>query len=1116
MQVKKDISRWVHMMLASVLSLGSAQFCLIANGQQTKEAKEAFEFAPRQTADALGVLSASSRSKIERLAALESLPVSKWKFHAGELAHGESIDLDDAAWTDIKLPYDSTTHDTVWIRTWIQVPKSLSGYDLTGASLQLESSRDKTVTIYLNGQRIASGADLEPITLLGKVKPGDRAFVAVRIDADEEDLQSIPAVDLTVVTSGARPDPQEVRTEFVSAALLIPYLADNKKDAYDTLERAIAQIDCKALDENDQARFDASLRQAHETIQNLRPVLQNASMWLVGNSHIDAAWLWPWTETVDVVHRTFSTTLQLMREYPDFKFTQSAAQYSEWMAEKYPELNKEIKQRIQEGRWEIVGGMWVEPDLNMPGGESLVRQLLVGQHIFQKLYGVTAKIGWNPDSFGYNWQLPQIYKRSGINYFVTQKMAWNETNPLPMKLFWWQSPDGSKVLTYFPHTYSNVDLDPIRLSNDWVNARKLAPGTVDLMDLYGVGDHGGGATREILDQGEKWIQAHNAAAPQMRFETADRFFHDVEGKVSPVIVNWNYRVMGAGAPALPEPPSGKISIPTWNDELYFEHHRGTYTTQGMHKKNMRNSENWLLNAEEYASLAWLGGETYPKDSLTEAWKKALFNQFHDLAAGSGIGILYKDAQKDYDQVRWATDEVSQKSMKAIAERIETGNRPGVPILVFNPLGWARAGLVEFDVQMPSATNDIAVIDTKNRVLPSQILKKDSSSNSYRLLVQAKDVPSVGYEVLDVVSGKRPGAGGVTASDTTLENESLRVSVDPHSGCITSLYQKKAGFEAIAHGGCGNQIQFFKDTPTEDDAWNIDPGTLDHVIPLQQADSVKLVENGTLRSAIRVVRSWQNSKIVQDIVLYAGADQVEIENEIDWHETHVLMKAAFPLAASSNMATYEIPFGTIDRPTTRGNSWDKAKFEVPSLRWADLGNGKTGVSILNDSKYGYDAEGNVLRLTLLRSPIEPDADADRGHHRFKYALYPHAGDWKSALTIRRGYEYNNRLLAMQIDAHTGNLPDCKSFIRVDRDDVILSAVKKAEDENALILRFYEWKGESAKVQVDLPEGAKSAIMTNLMEVPEGSPLGINSNGSTDVVIGPYQILTVRADYSAPMK
>jgi alpha-mannosidase len=855
------------------------------------------------------------------------------------------------------------------------------------------------------------------------------------------------------------------------------------------------------------------LKQSESALEGLKPLLQQATMHLTGNSHIDAAWLWPWTETVDVVKRTFGTALQLMNEYPDYTYTQSAAAYNNWMADKYPEMNDAIKKRIQEGRWEVVGGMWVEPDLNIPDGESTARSILIGKRWYQQHYGVDVRIGWNPDSFGYNWQLPQIYQKSGIDYFVTQKMSWNDTNQLPFKLFWWESPDGSKVLTYFPHGYGNRSLDPVRLSADLAQARIFAPGMTQMMDLYGVGDHGGGPTRDLLDQGVHWMQP-DKTAPKMEFGTALPYLSSVKKEIAPESKTWNYRTIAEGYQYPPAPPEGQISIPTWKDELYLEYHRGVYTTQANIKRNLREAPEWALNAEKYASLAWLDGDAYPNAELTDAWKKITFNGFHDLAAGSGIAVIYRDAQKDFDDVHWETSEVSRKALKTLVTHVDTKVSAGVPVLVFNPLGWRRSGEVTVDVQMPGPAAEISVLDSRGVVLPSEALSKDAKTNSFHLLVAARDIPSMGYEVLRAVPGKRPFASDLKVTGTTLENANLRVTVDPKSGCITSLYDKKASFETLAAGSCGNELQAFKDTPTRYDAWNIDPGTLDQPpARLTQADSVQVVESSPMRGVIRITRTWQNSKFVQDIVLYAGSDEAEVVNDIDWHETHVLLKSAFALSATAPFATYEIPFGSIERPTTRNNSFEKARFEVPALRWADLGNGQHGFSLINDSKFGYDAVGNQLRLTLLRSPTSPDPDADRGHNHFSYALYPHAGDWKQAMTVRHGYEFNYKLMAMQVEAHAGTLPAEHSFAEVAPEDVILTAMKKAEDSDALVFHMYEWAGKSANVELTPPPGATAAVETNLMEKPEGAPLAINS-GRVAIPIRPYEILAVRLDYPKP--
>ena len=1053
----------------------------------------------------------AERDTIEKLGTLSNLPSAVWHYHEGDLAHAEDPSVDDSGWPVAK-PDSRYPEDALWFRQWVQIPKTLYGYDLTGSRIwfrfRAEANGPVPQIIYFNGRRVAMGDDLEPIILFDSAKPGDRVLVAVKLLATV-DTKRFGGSPMQITFAANRPSPEDLREEFLSAALLIPSLSTNASADHAALDKAIGQDDIKALEAADQQAFDDSLRASHQTLEALKPMMERATLHLTGNSHIDAAWLWPWTETVDTVKNTFGTALQLMSEYPAYTFTQSAAAYNDWMARDYPQINDQIKKRIQQGRWEVVGGMWVEPDLNMPDGESTARSLLIGKRWYQQHYGVDVRIGWNPDSFGYNWQLPQIYRKSGVDYFVTQKMTWSDTNHLPFKLFWWESPDGSKVLTYFPHDYANTNLNPVRLSADLAQARQFAPGMTEMMDLYGVGDHGGGPTRAMFDEGLHWMKP-DKVVPKMQFGTAQPWFSRIEKQVAPESKTWDYRSIAQGY-QFPPPVEGRISIPTWDDEMYLEYHRGVYTTQAGLKRNMREAPEWTLNAEKLASLAWLDGDSYPGDELTSAWKKITFNDFHDLAAGSGIGVIYKDAQKDFDQVRWATNEISSKALKTISARVNTQTASGVPVFVFNPLAWTRSGDVKVDVQMPVAATEVSVLDSHGAVLPSTVLSKDAETSTFHLLVKAHDVPSMGYTVLHVVAGHRPFTSDLHVTGTTLENAALRVVVDPKTGCITSLYDKRSRFETLASGSCGNELQAFKDTPKDYDAWNIDPGTLDQPPTLiTTADSVQVVDNNPMRAVVRVTRHWQQSKFVQDIVLESGSDEAVVVNDFDWHETHVLLKAAFALAATNPFATYEIPYGAIQRPTTRNNSWEKARFEVPAQRWADEGDGQHGFSLINESKYGYDAVGNLMRLTLLRSPVWPDPNADRGHQHFVYVLYPHAGDWKQAMTVRHGYNDNYPLQATQVEAHAGAMPAEHSFLSVAPDHVVLTAMKKAEDSHALIFHAYEWAGKSGSIDLHVPPGATGAVETNLLEKPQGEPLRVSGDRVT-VPVQPYEIVAVRVDY-----
>ncbi|MGA3371809.1 MAG: glycoside hydrolase family 38 C-terminal domain-containing protein [Terracidiphilus sp.] len=1092
------------------------------------------------------VLPADANAVIGRLSSLRELPDGVWKMHAGDLAHGEAVTLDESDWQPIAVR-SKAPNDAVWFRQSWQVPETLNGYDLSGARIWFQfhatANGPMPEILYFNGRRVAMGDDLEPVLLFDGARPGDKVTVAIKL-LHTVDVKTFRGATLKIDFPEGRPNPEDLREEFLSAALLVPSLAPGDVAQTAALTDAIRTVDLAALDAAEapgaearaqaQAKFDLSLRAAHAKLEALKPLLQQATYHLTGNSHIDAAWLWPWTESVDVVKRTFGTALQLMYEYPDYTFTQSAAAYNEWLAEKYPEMNAEIARRIKEGRWEIVGGMWVEPDLNMPDGESLVRQLLVGKRWYKQAYGVDVRIGWNPDSFGYTWQLPQIYKKSGVDYFVTQKMTWNDTNQLPFKLFWWESPDGSKVLAYFPHDYGNEDLSPVRLGSDLAAARQRATGMTEMMDLYGVGDHGGGPTRAVLDEGLHWEQAGHVT-PKYEFGTAQSYFSSIEKQVAPESPVWDYASIAKGYTA-PPPVPGKVNIPTWKSELYFEYHRGVMTTQANHKRNMREAEVEVLDAEKWASLAWVlpGWQSisYPGNELTEDWKKVLFNQFHDLAAGSGIGVIYKDAQKDCDQVRSSTNDITNRSLNRIVESMDAflgKPRPTSRVLVvFNPLPWKRSGTVVAHIPgYDGFTLDDMETGAHFRSYGITSLHEvDSVHETYNYKIPVTDVPALGYKVFRITSGCneklcswmddtmlmnfddfKPNA---PYRSITVENNLLKVKIDQDTGCLRTIVEKSTGFDYIAPGGCGNQLQFFKDTPKDYDAWNIDPGTLDNQIetPVKAEEVTGYGDYG-----FQITRHFGNSKFVQTIEL--DGDQIDIDNEIDWHESHVLLKAAFPLAVTSDFATYEIPYGTIDRPTTRNNSWEKAQFEVPAMRWADLsGVGPDdkvhGLSILNQNKYGYDAVGNTLRLTLLRSPKWPDAEADMGHHHFHYALYPHAGTWKEALTVRKGYEYNYPLTAVVTTAHPGSLPASHSFASVGPENVVLTAVKKAEDANGLIFRVYEWAGKETMAEFHVPPGATGATVTNLMETPEGAPLAVTG----DVVKTPihaYEILTIRVDY-----
>ena len=678
----------------------------------------------------------------------------------------------------------------------------------------------------------------------------------------------------------------------------------------------------------------------------------------------------------------------------------------------------------------------------------------------------------------------------------------------PYKLFWWQAPDGSRLLTYFPHDYAGgIDAEPLGTDlSIWmpsIYGPKLTD-SPEMMHLYGVGDHGGGPTRVMLDHAAQ-LRAPDTVFPQLQFSFARDFFGDIEKR-------------------LPD-----MQVPTWDGELYFAYHRGVFTTQAETKRRIRRAEELVLNAEKFSSLASLYGRAYPQEGMLQNWKNLLFDHFHDIMPGSGIAVNYLDAKRNLENVDRFANDVAMGSLREIAAHVNSQGE-GVPVMLFNSLSWPRAEVTEVETQLPAPAKQIEVVDAKGGRTESQLISLDPETHRARFLLLAK-TPSLGYQTYFVrstakSSGSVDAYNGrlmqvVKATADTLENDFIRVKIDPQTGCMTSLFDKRSGTESLAPsetdtGGpktstCGDLLQTFVDKPKQWDAWNIDTDFEKQHWDLDKADEVKLVESGPLRAVIQVKNHFQNSTFVRDIILYAGMPRVDVKMQAEWHEKHILLKVAFPVSAHSNKATYEIPFGSVERPTTRNTPAEQAQFEVPAQRWADISDSSHGFSLLNDCKYGYDAKGNVLRLSLLRSPEWPDPHADEGHHEFTYSLYPHGGGWKDALTIRRGYELNYKLISLPLEKHEGALTPEHSFLQVPAENIIVTALKKAEDDEALVLRFYEWAGKEGEVQLQIPPGAQSAAETDLMEKPISSvPV---QDDSVKVRTKPYEIKTIKVQYPA---
>ena len=836
------------------------------------------------------------------------------------------------------------------------------------------------------------------------------------------------------------------------------------------LQQSVSAFDLAALKKGQSKTLAASIKKSYQIAGPLQEYAKEFKVYLIGNAHIDIAWLWRIAETVMVARNTYDTVIENIKEYPELHYAQSQALTYDWIEQQYPELFEKIKRQFQKGNWEIVGGMWVEPDCNLISGESWVRQLLYGKNYFKEKFGIDVNIGWNVDSFGYNWNMPQIYKKSGIDVFVTQKIWWNDTTVFPYYIFWWQGVDGTRLLSYFPPVgyTSRVRMD--RVSNN-ITKYEATTGYKKSLILYGIGDHGGGPNKEILNRVRDYNKLH----------IAPEFIHSKSGDFLSNIT----KDMGN-------------NIPVWKDELYLEYHRGTYTTQAKIKKGNRKSESLISTAEKLASLANITASPYPQQELEQAWKLILTNQFHDILPGSHITPVARDALESYEKAGKKIKRITHDAIEHIVKKINTSKvKAGIPLVVFNPLSWERTDWVELKYPWSRPKGEtLKILNHQGKEVPIEI-EKDRENQQLTIAFVARDIPPLGYRVYSMVNiiGKTQNKAGdsqLKAKGETLENRFYKIVVNRETGNIKSIYSKLLEKEFVREGHEANILQVYEDRPENWDAWNI--GYTGRMWELNRADSVEIVKTSPVRVVLRVKKSFlgleksrysptedfPSSFFTQDITLYRGLDRIDIKTEADWWESHMFLKAVFPLSITNDYAAYEIPFAALRRTAKFETLWEKARFEVPALRWADLSEEKYGFSLLNDCKYGYDIHGHEMKISLLRAPTWPDPLADRGKHKFTYSIYVHQGRWDEAETVKKGHQLNSPLVALATDRHQGQFPGIFSFFSVNSPGVILDTVKKAEQGTAFIFRFYESKGKAEKAVVNFFKAPEKIVETDLME------------------------------------
>ena len=772
------------------------------------------------------------------------------------------------------------------------------------------------------------------------------------------------------------------------------------------------------------------------------PDRSQQTLHLIGHSHIDPVWLWQWPEGFAEVKATFRSALDRLAEFDDFVYTASSAAFYDWIERTDAAMFAEIKQRVTEGRWQVVGGWWVEPDCNVPCGESFARQALIGQRYFAEKLGVTASVGFNPDSFGHSGMLPQILAKSGLSAYVFMRPGPHEQG-LPGRVFWWESDDGSRVLAFrIAYEYGSwgkaVDTHVRRCADEMKSP-------VDhLMCFYGVGDHGGGPTVENLTSIRRLRE--DPDLPELVFSHPERFFAAVR--------------------------EAAVDLPVVHSEL--QHHAsGCYATHSGIKRWNRRAENLLLDAERLCAVANRVTGHRTTEDFTRAWKNVLFNQFHDLLPGTSIEPAYTDARDELGEATAVAARAAQAALQSLTWRIDIAREDGsTPIVVWNPHAWPSRQCVELELARLGDA-DALVDDTGGEAAVQAVQSLATVGGSRRRAAFVADLPPLGYRLYRIRPGvPRSDVAPVAGTGTTLESERLRLRFDPDSGYLESLFDKQAEVEVLRGPAARPEVL---DDPS--DTWSHGVLRFDKLIGAFRATSLRLVEQGPVKSVMRVDSAYGASRMVQDFIVYRDLHYVDVRVLVDWREQRKALKLRFPTNLHSPKATYEIPFGHVERPADGE--------EEPGQRWVDLtgvsrDNGEVyGLSVANDGKHSFDLRGDELSLTVLRSPIyahhdphQPDPAGlygyqDQGTQVFCYRLIPHVAGWERAGTVGLAAELNQPPIAVLESAHDGPLPASESYLRIDAPNIVMSALKPAEDGGAVILRCYETDRVATSARIRLP-------------------------------------------------
>lgn len=1013
-------------------------------------------------------------NELKELAFVKKEPVKGVVYKKGLYFYPHEADQSAEPWEE----FDSKTmhwygpDEHYWFRAEYTVPKSMDGKTLyLKVATQVDHwdyAKNPQFLLFVNGQ-MTQGMDLNHQTVMLErcAKEGETYTI---------DLQGYTGVMFAELTFTMEAVEVDEKINEIYYDIVVPLQGfsrmqeDDKvrKDLRTILNNTVNLLDLRTPYSEE---FYQSIEEAHNYIQ--KALYEDMSGYedviasCIGHTHIDVAWLWTVAQTREKVARSFSTVLKYMDEYPEYKFMSSQPALYQFLKERYPETYEKIKERVKEGRWEPEGGMWVEADCNLTSGESLVRQFLYGKKFFKDEFGIDSRILWLPDVFGYSGALPQIMKKSGIKYFMTTKLAWNQINKVPYDTMMWRGIDGSEIFTHlittlgvgqseadFFTTYNGM-LHPDAILGGWHRYQNKDINN-DILIAFGYGDGGGGPTREMLETSKR-MEKGIRGIPKVRQEFAGNYFEELEERVE-----------------------GNKSLPVWEGELYFEYHRGTYTSMGRNKRSNRRCEQLLMDAE---LLEVLTG-TSEKEEMDKIWRTVLLNQFHDILPGSSIAEVYEVTKKEYA-------EIESRLAEMIAEKLNLLMDGGQDkISVFNTLGFDRNDVVSL-----GDCHAAALTDESGKIYPVQ-------ETAQGAVAYITDIPAKGGKTLQLLDTVKEEASRIQITENGIETPFYRISID-ENGLFTSIYDKECDREVLKAGEKGNLLRMYEDKPMHYDCWDIDMYYSEKYWDAEKADKIQWTEEGPVRATLEIQRTISNSVIKQEIHFYADSRRIDFSTWVDWKEHQHLLKVHFPVNIHSDEATFEVQFGNLKRKIHGNTSWDEARFESCGQKWMDISEGHYGVSLLNDCKYGYSAKDSNIALTLIKSGIDPNKTADQEEHVFTYALYPHKEMWSAAGTVQEAYKLNQPAYATKGELkNTG-----KSFISTDKDNIIIETVKPAENGDGMIVRLYDCENSLTKATLTFAEGMLESVEEcNLMEEKEAD---IETCGNSFTVsVKPYEIKTYR--------